>query len=57
MKKAVLTVGCGACVLVGALLIWKLVLPYAPIHLGTSDRAAVRKATKNMFITNRRLSL
>lgn len=30
---------------------------YAPIHLGVSDRAAVRKATKNMFITNRRLSL
>lgn len=27
MKKAVLTVGCGVGVIVGALLIWKLVLP------------------------------
>lgn len=30
---------------------------YVPTHLGISDRAAVRKATRNMFITNRRLSL
>ena len=28
MKKAVLTVGCGAGVIAGALLIWKLVLPF-----------------------------
>lgn len=30
---------------------------HAPTYLGISDRAAVRKATRNMFITNRRLSL
>ena len=28
MKKAVLTVGCGVSVIVGALLIWKIVLPF-----------------------------
>lgn len=28
MKKTVLTVGCGAGVIVGALLIWKIVLPF-----------------------------
>ena len=28
MEKAVLTVGCGAGVIAGALLIWKLVLPF-----------------------------
>lgn len=28
MKKAVLTTGCGVSVIVGALLIWKFVLPF-----------------------------
>ena len=28
MKKTVLTVGCGAGVIVGALLIWKVVFPF-----------------------------
>lgn len=27
---------------------------HTPTHLGISDRAAVRKATRNMFIANRR---